>query len=263
MVLVEIETPHIERIASRYGARVVRTPVGQTYISEAIVEHGAVIGGEGNGSDAVPRVQASSPDGYTEEEAKSEAARCLQCDCNNCLRACEMLKAFKKNPHKIAVEVFNDMGVNPPFSVHTLTREVYSCNLCGYCKSVCPESVDMGGLLQFSRSARLNAGVHAPALHDFWMREMEFATSEGSFVSAPKGKKTCAYAFYPGCRLGGSNPEHVLKSYRFLSDKFDAGIMLGCCGAPAYWAGDDARMNANIEKIRQDWNDLGKKILFQ
>ncbi len=52
-------TMAIERIASRYGARVVRTPVGQTYISEAIVEHGAVIGGEGNGSVAVPRVQAS------------------------------------------------------------------------------------------------------------------------------------------------------------------------------------------------------------
>ena len=32
---------------------------GQPYISEAILEHGAVIGGEGNGSVAVPRVQAS------------------------------------------------------------------------------------------------------------------------------------------------------------------------------------------------------------
>jgi phosphomannomutase len=52
-------TMAIEKIAARYGARVVRTPVGQTYISEAMVEHGAVIGGEGNGSVAVPRVQAS------------------------------------------------------------------------------------------------------------------------------------------------------------------------------------------------------------
>jgi phosphoglucosamine mutase len=49
----------IDRIAARHGATVVRTPVGQTHISEAIVEHGAVIGGEGNGSVAVPRVQAS------------------------------------------------------------------------------------------------------------------------------------------------------------------------------------------------------------
>jgi Fe-S oxidoreductase len=212
---------------------------------------------------SVPRVQTSSPDGYTEKEAKAEAARCLQCDCNNCMAACEMLKRFRKVPHKIAVEVFNDMGVNPPFSVHTLTREVYSCNICGYCKSVCPVNVDMGELLQFARSARKSADRVDPsaALHDFWMREMEFATSEGAFASAPKGKKTCDYAFYPGCRLGASNPEHVQKSYRYLFEKFDAGIMLGCCGAPAYWAGDDVRMKSNIEKIRQDWKDLGNPIL--
>jgi Fe-S oxidoreductase len=217
-----------------------------------------------SGSASVPRIQASSSDGYTEEEAKAEAARCLQCDCNHCLAACEMLKRFRKEPHKIAVEVFNDMGVNPPFSVHTLTREVYSCNICGYCKSVCPVNVDMGELLQFARSARKSADRVDPsaALHDYWMREMEFSTSEGSLTSGPKGKKTCAYAFYPGCRLGASNPEHALKSYRYLSEKFDAGIMLGCCGAPAYWAGDDARMKANVEKIRQDWNDLGNPILI-
>ncbi len=52
-------TMAIDRIAGKYGAQVVRTPVGQAHISEAIVEHGAVIGGEGNGSVAVPRVQAS------------------------------------------------------------------------------------------------------------------------------------------------------------------------------------------------------------
>ncbi|MBN1568981.1 MAG: FAD-dependent oxidoreductase [Acidobacteria bacterium] len=215
-----------------------------------------------NGKVSVPLVEASSPDGYTEEEAKAEASRCLQCDCVKCMAACEMLKRFRKNPHKIAVEVFNDMGVNPPFSVHTLTREVYSCNICGYCKSICPESVDMGALLQFSRAARMSAGIHPIALHDFWLREMDFAASEGSFASAPKGKASCEYAFYPGCRLGASNPGHVLKSYDFLLQKYGAGIILGCCGAPAYWAGDETRLRTNIERIRQDWSNLGKPTLI-
>jgi Fe-S oxidoreductase len=213
------------------------------------------------GEISVPRVEATSPNGYTEEEAKAEAARCLQCDCSKCMAACEMLKRFKKNPHKIAVEVFNDMGVNPPFSVHTLTREVYSCNICGYCKSICPESVDMGALLQFSRAARMSAGVHPAALHDYWMREMDFAASEGAFHSAPKGKTVCSYAFYPGCQLGASNPEHVLRAYEFLQKKFDAGIMLGCCSAPAYWAGDEARLRENMAGIRKDWIDIGKPAL--
>jgi Fe-S oxidoreductase len=215
------------------------------------------------GAVSAARVEASSPDGYTEEEAKKEAERCLQCDCDNCLAACEMLKSFRKEPHKIAVEVFNDMGVNPPFSIRTVTREVYSCNLCGYCKSVCPEKADIGKLLQFSRAARLSAGVHPAALHDFWLREMDFATSEGAFIAPPKGKASCAYAFYPGCQLGASNPEHVLKSYEFLSKTYDAGIFLGCCGAPAYWAGDGDRMRANMEKVRQGWLDMGKpKLVF-
>jgi phosphomannomutase len=46
-------------VAGVYGVAVVRTPVGQPNISAAILEHDAVIGGEGNGSVAVPEVQAS------------------------------------------------------------------------------------------------------------------------------------------------------------------------------------------------------------
>jgi phosphomannomutase len=49
----------VERVASRHGAPVVRTPVGQAYVSEAILEHRAVVGGEGNGGVAVPEVQAT------------------------------------------------------------------------------------------------------------------------------------------------------------------------------------------------------------
>jgi phosphomannomutase len=47
----------VDRVAERHGAGVVRTPVGQAFVSEAMVEHGAAIGGEGNGGVAVPEVQ--------------------------------------------------------------------------------------------------------------------------------------------------------------------------------------------------------------
>jgi len=46
----------IDRLAAHYGARVIRTPVGQPYISEAIIEHGAILGGEGSGGIAVPEI---------------------------------------------------------------------------------------------------------------------------------------------------------------------------------------------------------------
>ena len=47
----------IERVAARHGATVLRTPVGQAYVSEAMIEAGAVVGGEGSGGVVVPRVQ--------------------------------------------------------------------------------------------------------------------------------------------------------------------------------------------------------------
>src|SRR5262245_47881269 len=53
-------TQTIERIAARYGSNVIRVPVGAAYISEAILEHNAVIGGEGNGAVAIPEIQAAN-----------------------------------------------------------------------------------------------------------------------------------------------------------------------------------------------------------
>ena len=47
-------TGAIEQIASHYGGSVLRTQVGQTYISEAMLEHDAVLGGEGSGGVTVP-----------------------------------------------------------------------------------------------------------------------------------------------------------------------------------------------------------------
>jgi phosphomannomutase len=49
----------IDRLASSYGGTVVRTPVGQAFISEAMIEHAAVLGGEGSGGIAVPEVHST------------------------------------------------------------------------------------------------------------------------------------------------------------------------------------------------------------
>ena len=50
----------IDQVAARHGASVVRTPVGQAYISEAMIEHRAVIGGEGSGGVAIPEVHPTN-----------------------------------------------------------------------------------------------------------------------------------------------------------------------------------------------------------
>ncbi|HKE59188.1 MAG TPA: phosphoglucosamine mutase [Pyrinomonadaceae bacterium] len=52
-------TGALEQVAARYQSNVVRTPVGQAYISEAMLEQRAVLGGEGSGGVTVPEVQLS------------------------------------------------------------------------------------------------------------------------------------------------------------------------------------------------------------
>ena len=200
------------------------------------------------GAASSPRIASTGPDGYTEDEAKSEAARCLMCDCEMCMTACEMLNAFRKKPKKIAMEVYTDTKVTPPYSTHTITRQAYSCNMCGHCKAICPNDVDIGTLLQTSRAARVGSETYPEAFHDYWLREMDFSTSDASFFASPGSSS--GYIFYPGCQLGMHNPDYVYKSYDFLKDNYKAGLLISCCGAPAYWAGDTERLDTNFESMR-------------
>lgn len=115
--------------------------------------------------------------------------------------------------------------------------------------------------MQFSREARCAAGVAPAALHDYWLREMDFTTSEAAFASPGRSRETCEYAFYPGCQLGAANPEHVLRSYDALAVGHDTGVFVSCCGAPAYWAGDAERLQRNIAETESIWRDLGSPTL--
>ena len=42
-----------------YGGNVIRTPVGQAYISEGMIEFNGVIGGEGSGGVTVPELHST------------------------------------------------------------------------------------------------------------------------------------------------------------------------------------------------------------
>ncbi|MDR3296506.1 MAG: FAD-dependent oxidoreductase [Clostridiales Family XIII bacterium] len=203
--------------------------------------------------------------GYSKEEAQAEAARCMGCDCRNCLDACEMLNSFNKRPQKIAVEAFMDTKANPPFSSCSLTRETYSCNLCGYCKTVCPADIDMGALFHLARTGRAETGKYPAAFHDFWLRDFAWHSAGNAYLAPPKGKaagETAAggYIFFPGCKLGSRDPAYVTRSVKRLSEDFGAGVMLDCCGAPAYWAGETECFRSHTEKIRRVHAEMGAPV---
>ncbi len=199
---------------------------------------------------------------YTPEEAQAEAGRCMQCDCEACMGACELLQKYKKKPPRIAVDVAQDGQTRNSVSSACITRQTWSCSQCGRCGTLCGEGVDLCGLFALSRKDRVAGGAYPPAFHGYRLAEMAHAAGEGSLLRPAPGEERCSYAFFPGCRLGGANPEYVTRSYAWLREKTgSAGLILNCCGIPALWAGEEKRFLDHIERLRADWEAIGRPTL--
>jgi len=88
---------------------------------------------------------------------------------------------------------------------------------------------------------------------------MEFSNGNLFFtVRQPPGAiKPAKFMFYPGCQLPASSADYVEHAYRYLLERTDksVGLMLGCCGAPADWAGRRELARENIERIRNVWSE--------
>jgi len=201
-------------------------------------------------------IPADPEAGYTKEEAISEASRCMGCDCRACMDACIMLGQYNKRPQKIAVEAYSDTKAAPPFSACSLTRETYSCNLCGYCKSVCPVDVDLEKLFHLARTGRTESGKHPKAFHDFWLRDFEWHRIEGAYFT----HDDASYLFFPGCKAGARSPHQIRDAAAFLKEHYGAGTLLDCCGAPAYWAGEDELFRQHLDSLREKWESAGKPV---
>jgi hypothetical protein len=124
--------------------------------------------------------------------------------------------------------------------------------------------IDLEGLILAGRQS-MHRQEKAPwAFHDFWLRDMDFADgAEASLCRAPKAFESCGHVFFPGCQIGAGDPLLVEKSYALLlKKKPDTGILLRCCGAPAEWAGDEARHEAIIGELRGAWERLGRPVMI-
>lgn len=206
------------------------------------------------GAESKPLVEPADGVAYTKDEAKAEAGRCMQCICEGCLHGCELMEHYRKSPMKLAADICGDSHTAPPFSNCVATRQTYSCNLCGRCGDICPEHISMGELFRFSREDRWQRDKWIPGLFDYWLRTLDFNGDQGFYAS----KGQCKQVFFPGCQLTASKPEQTLGAWRFLRERLDAGVILGCCGAPAVWAGDQDRQKANLDKLRSAWEAMGR-----
>jgi Fe-S oxidoreductase len=210
---------------------------------------------------APPAVRAEeSGDGLTEEEAATEAEACYACSCDACRRACEYMRFYKQLPKKLLENVRMNLNPMEGMKAHVATRMVFSCNACGRCGDACPEGIDMGEVMLFARSLMQRENDVPPVFHDFWMRDLAHANGAEAFLlrHAP-GRQSSRRIFFPGCQLGAAAPELVKGAYaELLKTEPETGLMLGCCGAVALWAGHGKAYDEATSSVRKAWDDMGR-----
>jgi glutamate synthase (NADPH) small chain len=98
-----------------------------------------------------------------------------------------------------------------------------------------------------------------PSAHDFALRDLAFSNS-GQFTLARHrpGATHSDYVFFPGCQLAGSSPDYVAQVYSYLQARLgNVGLMLGCCGAPADWAGRTDLVRSTLAAWQSQYQTLG------
>lgn len=203
---------------------------------------------------------------FSKEEVKGEASRCLRCQCDACRSYSDLIAFYNKWPLRVRDEVMATiLPGDADLKAAPAKRLINSCMMDGIFKETCPMNIDMDGMIMESRRSLHRQGKQPWAFHDFWMRDMASANGEAAALAKlPKGFSKSNYAFFPGCQLGASNPQYVIKSYEYLL-KCDAStaLILQCCGVPAEWAGDEEKHKEVIESIRNRWQHMGSpKIIL-
>lgn len=176
--------------------------------------------------------------GYTAEEAKAEAGRCIRCQCLECVKQCVYLQEYKEYPKTLVRKIYNNQAIVQ--GAHNANTMINACSLCDQCKVICPNDFPVAEVCRTTRMEMVETGHMPPSPHDFALEDMQFSVSDACSLSRHQpGTEGSAHLFYPGCQLAGSAPETVKKTYAFLTANLQGGVglMLSCCGIPAHWAG--------------------------
>lgn len=203
-------------------------------------------------------IAGDSDSGYSKTEAVQEANRCLLCECQECVKACEYLAHYRGYPKRYAREVYNNLSI--VMGIHHANNMINSCSLCGLCEQICPGNLNMGEICHEARKIMVEKGKMPPSTHDFALRDMQFSNSDACALTRNQpGSSSSEWVFYPGCQLAASSPQYVQQMYSFLCERLSGGVglLLGCCGAPASWAGQEAVFRETRNNLESNWRSLG------
>lgn len=208
-------------------------------------------------------VTAEAPAIASPEETRAEAARCIQCQCMECVKQCAYLQHYKGYPRVYARQIYNNLAI--AIGNRTHTKMLDSCMLCGLCTEICPENFSMADLCLDSRRNLVERNKLGASVHEFALEDMAAANGpDFALVRAEPGQTTCANLFFPGCQLGGEPDSKIPEAYAFLRAKLSGGVGLAlrCCGVPAHWAARFEQFEETMAAFRAEWEALGKPRLI-
>lgn len=197
--------------------------------------------------------------GYSPDEARTEAGRCLQCECLICVRECLYMQKYKAYPRVYARQMYNNAAIVKGH--HQANTMINSCALCGQCEVLCPEGFSMADLCLSFREDMVRRGMMPPSAHEFALEDMAASNGpECALTYAGPEAGRCEHVFFPGCQLAGGRGAQVLSVYEHLRGGLSGGVglMLRCCGVPARWAGEEERFAESLAELRREWESLGK-----
>lgn len=199
---------------------------------------------------------------YSKEEAVQEASRCIQCHCDECIKACPYLRHYKKIPRTLLREIYNNVSII--MGDHVMNKPINACSLCGQCQVVCPNGFDMAEVCHLARQNMVDTGKMPLAPHEFALMDMMFSNGEAFLARPEAGFETCDYVFFPGCQATAIAPATVRAAYQDLCERLPGGValMLGCCGVIADWAGRTEMYEETQAQLKDALEKLGNPTII-
>jgi Fe-S oxidoreductase len=196
--------------------------------------------------------------GYDQAAAITEAARCIRCECNECVKKCGFMQQYKLNPRRYVRMVYNNLSI--AMGSHDANGMINTCALCGQCEAICPNGLNMAEVFLAARRQMVHSGKMPPSAHEFALLDLNYSMSDSFFLTRHQsGHSSSAAIFFPGCQLSASEPDLVRRVYTDLSKRIDGGVglLLGCCGIMAHWSGNVTQFAAVKKQLTDHWRGLG------
>ncbi|PKN14103.1 MAG: pyridine nucleotide-disulfide oxidoreductase, partial [Deltaproteobacteria bacterium HGW-Deltaproteobacteria-24] len=203
-----------------------------------------------------------------------------------CINGCTHMQTFNISPNAYVRQINHNERII--LGTHYANKMINSCTQCGLCKEACFLDISMKDVIHETRESMVEKGKMPLSAHDFALKDMKFSNSKKfSMVRKQPSKEASkdlfyypvlsyskyakglfrgsgktGFLFYPGCQLSATHSEHIGEIYKYLVGTMkenyiegDVGLYLGCCGAPADWAGRQDLMGENTQNIKKVWEE--------